>query len=101
MLFVPGHNDVRRKAMGNANRLPTARELKHMEALVEQGMKDGAWGLSTGLIYTPGSYAKTDELVALAKVAARHGGHYASHIRNEGPGLLTAIEEAITIGRQA
>jgi N-acyl-D-aspartate/D-glutamate deacylase len=63
-------------------------------------MRDGAWGLSTGLIYNPGSYAKTDELVELAKVAARHGGLYASHIRNEGDRLLDAIQEAITIGRE-
>ena len=64
-------------------------------------MKDGAWGLSTGLIYNPGTYAKTDEMVALAKVAAAHGGIYASHIRTEGPGVLSAIDEALTIGRQA
>jgi N-acyl-D-aspartate/D-glutamate deacylase len=87
--------------MGNANRPPSAKELKEMEALVEQGMKDGAWGLSTGLIYNPGTYAKTDELIALAKVAARHRGFYASHIRDEGAGLLTALEEALTIGREA
>src|SRR5262249_6314115 len=60
-----------------------------------------AWGLSTGLIYTPGTYAKTDELIALAKVAAKYNGHYASHIRDEGLGLLTAIDEALTIGREA
>ncbi len=95
------HNDVRRKVMGNANRLPTEEELKKMEALVDQGMKDGAWSLSTGLIYNPGTYARTDELIALAKVAARHGGFYASHIRNEGTGVLAAIEEALTIGREA
>jgi N-acyl-D-aspartate/D-glutamate deacylase len=64
-------------------------------------MKDGAWGLSTGLIYNPGTYARTDELVALARVAARHGGLYASHIRDEGTGLLPALEEALTIGREA
>jgi N-acyl-D-aspartate/D-glutamate deacylase len=64
-------------------------------------MRDGAWGLSTGLIYNPGTYAKTDEIIALAKVAAKHGGFYASHIRNEGVGLLDAIQEAITIGREA
>src|SRR5216683_1912142 len=58
------HNDVRRKVMGNANRLPTEEELKKMEALVDQGMKDGAWSLSTGLIYNPGTYARTDELIA-------------------------------------
>jgi N-acyl-D-amino-acid deacylase len=95
------HNDVRRRVMGNANRLPTAHELKEMEAFVEQGMKDGAWGLSTGLIYNPGTYARTEEIIALAKVAARNGGFYASHIRNEGTGVLAAIEEALTIGREA
>ncbi len=95
------HNDVRRRVMGNVNRPPTDAELKRMEGLVEQGMKAGTWGLSTGLIYNPGTYAKTDEIIALAKVAARHGGFYASHIRNEGTGLLAAIEEALTIGREA
>jgi N-acyl-D-aspartate/D-glutamate deacylase len=95
------HNDVRAKVMGNANRLPTADELKKMEGLVDQGMKDGAWGLSTGLIYNPGTYAKTDEIIALAKVAARHGGFYASHMREEGVGVLAAIDEALTIGREA
>lgn len=95
------HNSVRRQVMQNANRAPTAEELKKLEALVERGMSDGAWGLSTGLIYNPGTYAKTDELIALARVAARHGGFYASHIRDEGTGLLAATEEAITIGREA
>jgi N-acyl-D-aspartate/D-glutamate deacylase len=95
------HNDVRRKVMGNANRLPTADELTKMEALVDRAMRDGAWGLSTGLIYNPGTYAKTDEIIALAKVAAKHGGFYASHIRSEGADVLTAIEEALTIGREA
>jgi N-acyl-D-aspartate/D-glutamate deacylase len=95
------HNSVRRRVMGNANRLPTEAELKQMEEMVDQGMKDGAWGLSTGLIYNPGTYARTDELIALAKVAARHGGFYASHIRDEGTGLLAAVDEAITIGREA
>ncbi|MBY0527000.1 MAG: D-aminoacylase [Gemmataceae bacterium] len=95
------HNDVRRKVMGNANRAPTAEELKLMEDWVALGMRDGAWGISTGLIYNPGTYSKTDELVALAKVAAKHGGFYASHIRDEGAGLLTAIEEILTIGRDA
>jgi N-acyl-D-amino-acid deacylase len=95
------HNNVRERVMKNANREPTADELKQMEALVEQGMKDGAWGLSTGLIYNPGTYAKTDEIIALAKVAAWHGGFYASHIRDEGVGVLGAIDEAIRIGREA
>src|SRR5689334_8412653 len=95
------HNDVRAKVMGNANRLPTDEELKKMEALVDQAMKDGAWGLSTGLIYNPGTYAKTEEIIALAKVAAKHGGFYASHIRNEGTEVLAATDEAIRIGREA
>jgi N-acyl-D-aspartate/D-glutamate deacylase len=95
------HNGVRQKAMGNANRVPTAAELKAMEELTDRAMRDGAWGLSTGLIYNPGTYSKTDELIALAKVASRHGGHYASHIRNEGVNVLEAIEEALTIGREA
>jgi N-acyl-D-aspartate/D-glutamate deacylase len=95
------HNSIRQRVMGNANRPPTADELKQMEALVEQAMKDGAWGLSTGLIYNPGTYSKTDEIIALARVAARHGGFYASHIRDESTGLLSAIDEALTIGRTA
>lgn len=95
------HNAVREKVMGNANREPTAKELQAMEALVEQGMKDGAWGLATGLIYNPGTYAKTDELVALAKVAAKYQGFYASHIRNENTEVLAAIQEIIDIARRA
>jgi N-acyl-D-aspartate/D-glutamate deacylase len=98
--LVP-HNAVRRQVMKNANRAPTAAELEQMEALVDKGMKDGAWGLSTGLIYNPGAYAQTDELIALAKVAARHGGLYASHIRGEGVGVLTSLDEALRIGREA
>ena len=94
------HNDVRLKAMGNANRAPTAKELRMMEDLVDQGMKDGAWGLATGLIYNPGTYAKTDEIVALAKIAAQHKGFYASHIRDEGGGVLAAIEEILEIARR-
>jgi N-acyl-D-amino-acid deacylase len=95
------HNDVRNKVMGNANRDPTPKELRMMEDLVDKGMKDGAWGLATGLIYNPGTYAKTDELVALAKVAATHKGHYASHIRDEGTEVLAAIEEILEIARRA
>src|SRR5438105_1919239 len=95
------HNDVRRKVMGNANRAPSADELRMMEDLVDQGMRDGAWGLATGLIYNPGTYSKTDELIALAKVAAKHGGFYASHIRDESTAVLTAIEEIIAIAHKA
>ncbi|UFH56276.1 amidohydrolase family protein [Spirosoma sp. KNUC1025] len=96
-----GHNSVRLKVMKMAFREPTAREQTDMEALVEQAMKDGAVGLSTGLIYTPGTYARTPEVVNLAKVASRYGGVYASHIRNEGQNVKQAIEEAIQISREA
>jgi N-acyl-D-amino-acid deacylase len=95
------HNSIRQQVMGNQNRPPTADELQQMKSLVDQAMRDGCFGMSTGLIYNPGTYAKTDELIALARVVAKHGGHYASHIRNESTGLLAAIEEAITIGRES
>lgn len=96
-----GHNSVRLKVMKLAFRDPTAREQADMENLVEQAMKDGAVGMSTGLIYTPGTYAHTPEVVSLAKVVARYGGVYASHIRNEGASVKMAIAEAIEIGREA
>lgn len=95
------HGSVRSKVMGLYDRAPTPAELQQMEALVEQGMKDGAVGLSTGLIYTPGMYAKTDEIVALARIAARYQGLYATHMRNEGTEVADAIRESIQIGEQA
>ncbi len=99
-LFV-GHNDVRREVMGNENRAPTAQELVRMEDLVQAAMDDGAFGLSSGLIYLPGTYSETPEVVALARVAAKEGGIYATHIRNEFDQIIAAIEEAISIGREA
>jgi N-acyl-D-amino-acid deacylase len=98
--LVP-HNAVRRQVMGNANRAPGASELTRMKDLVDRGMRDGAWGMSTGLWYVPGTYARTEEVVALAKVVARHGGIYATHMRDEEEGLLPAVEEALKIGREA
>ena len=95
------HGSVRAKVLGLDDRDPTAEEQQEMNDLVEQGMKDGAVGLSTGLIYVPGTYAKTPEVVELAKVAARYGGVYASHIRDEGNHVSDAIKEAINIGEQA
>src|SRR6516162_1482326 len=92
--LVP-HNSVREKVMGNVNRVPTVAEMSEMKELVDRGMRDGAWGLSTGLIYNPGTYAKTEELIALAKVAARPGGFYASHIRDESTEVLAALEEIL------
>jgi N-acyl-D-amino-acid deacylase len=100
VIHLAPHNSIRKAVMGNENRPPTSEELRKMEELVDKAMKDGTWGLATGLIYNPGTYAKTDEIIALAKVAAKHGGLYASHIRDESGGLLDAIEEAITIGKQ-
>jgi N-acyl-D-amino-acid deacylase len=96
-----GHNDVRKAVMGRANRDATAAELQQMESIVDKAMRDGAVGLSTGLIYIPGTYTKTPEIVALAKVAAKYDGVYATHMRDEGDSVTQAIEEALTIGREA
>lgn len=96
-----GHNSVRSQVMGLDNRAPTADEQAKMNGLVEQAMRDGAVGLSTGLIYLPGTFAKTEEVVELAKASAKFGGTYASHIRNEGVGVFDAIKEAINVGEQA
>lgn len=92
---------LREEVLGRANRPPTDEELARMRELAEKAMADGAWGMSTGLIYVPSSYAKTDEITEIAKVIARHGGIYASHIRGEGNELLAAVAEAIAIGREA
>ncbi len=96
-----GHNSVRSKVMGLDNRAPTADEQAKMNDLVEEGMKAGAVGLSTGLIYVPGTYSKTEEVVELAKAASKYGGTYASHIRDEGTEVVKAVNEAINIGEQA
>ncbi len=92
---------LRQQVMGSANRKPTAAEMKTMTELAATAMKDGVWGMSTGLIYVPGTYSDTDELVAIAKVVAAHGGIYASHIRNENIAVLAAVNEAMTIGKRA
>lgn len=96
-----GHNNVRRAVMGTANRKATADEQTKMEALVEKAMQDGAVGFSTGLIYIPGTYSSTEEVVGLAKAAAKYKGVYASHMRDEGDSVVAAINEAIHIGREA
>ena len=87
--------------LGEASRAPTAEELARMKALMETAMRAGAFGMTTALIYPPSSYAETDELVEMARVAGRHGGIYASHIRGEGKELIRSVEEAITIGERA
>jgi N-acyl-D-amino-acid deacylase len=96
-----GHNDVRKAILGEANITPDSTQLLKMQGIVEQAMRDGAMGLSTGLIYLPGLYSKTDEVVALAKAAAKYKGVYTSHMRNESDKIFEAIKEAIDIGRQA
>lgn len=97
-----GHNSVRREAMGGSFlRAPTPEQLEHMKTLVDRAMQEGAAGLSTGLIYVPGSFAKTEEIVELAKVAAAHGGIYASHMRAETVKIFEAIEELTRVAREA
>jgi N-acyl-D-amino-acid deacylase len=92
---------VRTKEVGQDNRPPTPEELDRMRADVRQAMDEGAMGLTTALIYVPGVFAKTDELVELAKVASASGGMYISHLRSEGNRLLEAIDETLTIAREA
>jgi dihydroorotase/N-acyl-D-amino-acid deacylase len=96
-----GATQVRAYVMDSENRPPTREELDKMKSLVADAMKEGALGLSSALIYSPAIYAKTDELIELAKVAAQYGGIYATHIRNEGDHINTALEEAFRIGRDA
>jgi N-acyl-D-amino-acid deacylase len=96
-----GSAQVREAVIGDDDRAPTAAELTQMESLVEQAMKDGALGVSSALIYPPNIYAKTDELIALAKVASKYGGLYATHMRSEGASEMQALAEAIRIGREA
>jgi N-acyl-D-aspartate/D-glutamate deacylase len=102
--FYAGHNQIRRSVMGEENRAPSAAELARMRALVEDEMRAGALGLSTGLFYTPGSFAETAEVIALAKVAADYGGVYDSHLRDESSyniGILGSVKELIEIGERA
>jgi N-acyl-D-aspartate/D-glutamate deacylase len=99
--FFAGHTWTRRRVLGNENRAPTEAELDQMKALVEQTMQEGALGLSTGLLYVPANYAETEEVIALAEVAARYGGIYVTHMRDESTGLLDSVEESLRIGREA
>ncbi len=102
-LFV-GHGGVRFEVMGGENREPTADELTQMSALVRGAMQSGALGLSTGLYYVPGHFADTDEVIALAKIAAEYGGVYDTHLRDESTyniGFLASVEETLKIGREA
>jgi N-acyl-D-amino-acid deacylase len=99
-----GHGSARNAVVGNANRAPTAAELEQMRHLVRRAMEQGAFGLSSGLFYTPGSYAKTEEVIELMKVASEFGGVYTSHIRDEANyniGVVAAVEEVIRIAEEA
>ncbi len=96
-----GATQVRRMVLGDADVQPTPQQLDQMKELVRQGMRDGAVGVSTSLMYAPAPYAKTEELIALAAEAAKFGGIYASHIRSEGDNVLESLDEAIRIGREA
>ena len=87
--------------LGDDDRAPNAAELERMKALVRDAMREGAVGLSTSLQYAPAPYAKTEELIALAAEAAKLGGTYASHIRDEGDAIMPALDEAFRIGREA
>jgi len=92
---------ARTAVLGAVDRAPNPEELERMKGVIEEGMKRGALGMTTALIYPPGSYARTPELIELARVAARYGGIYATHMRDEGAGVLDGIREAIEIGRTA
>jgi dihydroorotase/N-acyl-D-amino-acid deacylase len=96
-----GSAQVREAVIGDDDRAPTPAELQQMQALVEEAMKDGALGISSALIYPPNIYAKTEELIALAKIASKYGGLYATHMRSEGASESAALAEAIRIGREA
>jgi N-acyl-D-amino-acid deacylase len=96
-----GQGSIRAAVIGNRNRQATAEEIGKMKTLVEEGMKDGAFGLSSGLFYVPGTFTPTEEVIELAKVAARFGGMYISHMRDEAAGVATSVKETIAIGEQA
>ena len=104
IVHLVGHNTLRQEVMGYANREPTQEELQKMRACVEKGMREGAAGLSTGLFYPPGSFAKTSEIISLCEIVRKFGGFYATHIRDESNysiGLKNAIREAIEIGEKS
>lgn len=99
-LFV-GFGSVRSKVLGKGNVQPTEDQIEEMKRLVEKGMKEGALGFSTGLLYVPQRYSKTKEIIELSKVAARYGAIYDSHIRSEAGGMVSSVKETLQIGREA
>ena len=101
VLSAVGSGTLRAAVIGYENRPATEGELERMKQLMSEAMEDGAWGLSSGLIYVPNRYASTGELIELAKIAARHGGSYVTHLRDEADELIAGVDEAIRIGREA
>ena len=101
MAMLIGHGSLRKAVFGIENREPTAEELEKMKALMRSAMEQGALGVSFGLIYTPGCYAKTDELIEIAKIVGEYHGVAAIHLRSEGDGLINAVQEFIEIVRQS
>jgi len=99
--YLIGHNSVRSEVMGLENRAPTSDELSEMNTLIDRGMLDGAFGMSTGLKYLPGTWAKLDEIISLSKTVSERGGIYTSHLREEGLGLFEGVQEAIDIAERA
>jgi dihydroorotase/N-acyl-D-amino-acid deacylase len=99
--YLIGHNTVRRNVMGLENRGPSPEELEQMKAQIARGMQEGAFGISTGLKYLPGTFSEIEEVIALSRVAASGGGIYTSHLREEGLGLLKSVKEAILISKEA
>tara|TARA_Y100001960_G_C14779767_1_gene885749 strand:+ start:5015 stop:6580 length:1566 start_codon:yes stop_codon:yes gene_type:complete len=99
--YLIGHNTVRKNIMALENRAPTPEELNKMKSQISQGMKEGAFGISTGLKYLPGNFSKIDEVISLSKVASDQGGVYTSHLRDEGLEVLSSVREAIEISKKA
>lgn len=100
-VMLAGQGTLRKRIMGLEDRPPTHKEMAAMEAELARAFEAGVWGISTGLEYTPSGYAKMEELVALSQVAARYGGFYATHLRNEGDRLVEAVAEALEVGERA
>jgi N-acyl-D-amino-acid deacylase len=96
-----GHNTVLRAVKGDVRGDLTPEQMDKARGIVDQAMRDGAVGFSTGLIYIPGQWSKTEEIIELQKVAAGYGGIYATHMRSEGTGIVAAIDEALRVGREA
>lgn len=101
LAYLIGHNTIRREVMGNVDQAPTLSQMDSMKNYVEMAMKEGAFGISTGLKYLPGTFAKVDEIISLSKVASSYQGIYTSHLREEGLGLIDAVQEAILISKEA